>query len=203
MKKRIIAVAVVLAILSAFFIVPRVSFAQSGTYDEAVANFNAAAQNLTTQANALKEKMDTVKSLSAQIHSTLKEMKDNGKEVPDAAKEDLKKLAILRKKGEKERDIREARTFYSKFLFRKIKDTKKEIKEKKENGATEDELKPLFGKAKRLSQKLRNVAPFLPLKMSERSDEILKKANDLKENGKEKEAIKLLDGADFRQGIHN
>ncbi len=195
MKKKIIVAVVVLAILSAFFIVPRVSFAESGTYDEAVANFNTALQNLNTQTDALKEKVDTVKSLSEKLHKTLQEMKENGKEVPDSAKEDLKKLAVLRRRGEKIKDIRDARMFYSKFLIGKIKGLRKEISEKKENGATKDELKPLFTKMKGLEKKLKNVAPFAPVKMSEESDKILKRAAELKDNGKEKEAIKLLDGA--------
>ncbi len=195
MKKKIIIAVVVAVMVSAFFVLPHVSFAQSGTYEEAVSNFNAATQNLNTQVDLLKGKMGTVKSLSEGVHKILVEKKKNGEQISDATKADLKKLTAIRRAAKKERDIREARTFYSKDIMKRMKNLKGEMKQKKENGATKEELKPLFKQMKGLVGKLKNVTPFSPIRMSEDSAKVLKKAADLKTNNKEKFAIKLLDGA--------
>ncbi len=89
--------------------------------------------------------------------------------------------------------IRNARGEYAKKLFSKIKALKEEIKQKKENGATKEELKPLIEKSKRLFSDLRLVAPLTPERMLKSADKVMQKAESLNKNGKEEEAIKLLD----------
>ncbi len=198
MKKKIIVATVIAALMLTLLVVPHVSFAESGSYGETVSNFQSALQNLKSETDLLKTKIATVKSLSKDIHETLKEMKANGKEIPSAAKEDLKKAKAIRHIVEKERDIRDARSFYAKSIIKKMRDLRKKIAEKKKSGASKEELKPLIKQIRALREKLRNVAPLSPKVMLKNSDKVLKRAESLKNNGKEKEAIKLLDAATNR-----
>ncbi len=193
MNKKVIIVMVVIAMLSAAFALPNVIFAQSGTFQEAVSNFNSAKQTLQTETTAFKEKVQTVKSLSGEVRNLLKEKKENGKEIPENVKEDLKKLRVAQLEIRKSILIRDARSEYAKNLLTKIKTLRKEIEQKKNSGETKENLKPLREKMRKLFTDLHLVAPLSPERMLKNSDKIMEKAESLNKNGKEKEAIRLLD----------
>ncbi|GEM_PF-3529915 len=193
MNKKLIAVIVAVAFIASAFTLPNVIFAQSGTFEEAVNSFNAAKQSLQAETNNFKEKVKTIKSLSEEVNKLLKEKKESGQELSEEEKADLKKLYKARTEIRKGMLIRNARGEYAKKLFSKIKALKEEIKQKKENGATKEELKPLIEKSKRLFSDLRLVAPLTPERMLKSADKVMQKAESLNKNGKEKEAIKLLD----------
>ncbi len=193
MNKKLIAVIITVAFIFSAFALPNVIFAQSGTFEEAVSNFNAAKQSLQTETNNFKEKVKTIKSLSEEVNKLLKEKKENGQKLTEEEKADLKKLRTERIKIRKGMLIRNARGEYAKKLLAKIKALRKEIEQKKENGATKEELKPLHEKLRKLFTDLRLVAPISPERLLKNSDKVLKKAEALNKEGKEKEAIKLLD----------
>jgi chromosome segregation ATPase len=201
MKKRIIAVVIVAALLVGFFVLPNVSFAQSGSFDEALSSYNNAISQLKSELPVYKSKVQQVQSLSREVRELLKEKKENGETLSDSVKADVKKLMALHHRAERERDIKEARAFYSKHLLTEIKNLKEQIKEKKQNGASKDELKPLIEKEKTLLRKMRNVAPASPEFILKNSDKVVQKAEELNKNGKTKEAIKLLDGATRKVNI--
>jgi len=193
MNKKLIAVIVAVAFIASAFTLPNVIFAQSGTFKEAVNSFNAAKQSLQTETNNFKEKIKTIKSLSEEVKNLLEEKKENNETLPGDVKEDLRKLHAAKMRTRKGMLIRNARGEYAKKLFSKIKALKEEIKQKKENGATKEELEPLIGKSKKLFSDLRLVAPLSPERILKSADKVMQKAESLNKNGKEKEAIKLLD----------
>lgn len=193
MNKKLIAVIVAVAFIASAFTLPNVIFAQSGTFEEAVNSFNTAKQSLQTETNNFKEKVKTIKSLSEEVNKLLKEKKENDQEFSEEEKADLKKLYKAKTEIRKGMLIRNARGEYAKKLFSRLKALKEEIKQKKENGATKEELKPLIEKSKKLFSDVRLVAPLSPERMLKSADKVMQKAESLNKNGKEKEAIKLLD----------
>ncbi len=195
MKKKIIVVAIVAALLAGFFALPKMTFAQSKSFDEALSNYNSAVTELKNELPAYKSKVEQIKTLSEQVRSLLKEKKEKGETLSDSVKADVKKLTVVRRRVEREKDIRDARAFYTKHLTEELKRADKQIKEKKQSGASKDELKPLLEKRMALLRKIRNVAPFAPEFIVKNSDKVVQRAESLNKNGKEKEAIRLLDRA--------
>ncbi len=193
MSKKLIVVAIIVALLIGAFSLPNVIFAQSGTFEEAVSNFNNAKQSLQTETETFKSKIQTIKTLSEEIRNTIKEMKANGKEIPENAKSDLRKLRRAQFEIRRSMLIRNARGEYAGKILAQMKSLRKEIEEKRKGGASEEELKPLREKLRKLFTDLRLVAPLSPERMLKNSDKIMKKAESLNKNGKEKEAIRLLD----------
>ncbi len=195
MKKKIIVIAIVAALLAGFFALPKMTFAQSKSFDEALSNYNSAVTELKNELPAYKSKVEQIKTLSEQVRSLLKEKKEKGETLSDSVKADVKKLMVVRRRVEREKDIRDARAFYTKHLTEELKRADKQIKEKKQSGASKDELKPLLKKRMALLRKIRNVAPFAPEFIVKNSDKVVQRAESLNKNGKEKEAIRLLDRA--------
>ncbi len=195
MKKKIIVVAIVAVLLAGFFALPKMTFAQSKSFDEALSNYNSAVTELKNELPAYKSKVEQIKTLSEQVRTLLKEKKEKGETLSDSVKADVKKLTVVRRRVEREKDIRDARAFYTKHLTEELKSVDKQIKEKKQSGVSKDELKPLLKKRKALLRKIRNVAPFAPEFIVKNSDKVVQRAEGLNKNGKEKEAIRLLDRA--------
>lgn len=195
MKKKIIVVAIVAALLAGFFVLPKMTFAQSKSFDEALSNYNSAVTELKNELPAYKNKVEQIKTLSEQVRTLLKEKKEKGETLSDSVKADVKKLMVIRRRVEREKDILDARAFYTKHLTEELKSVDKQIKEKKQSGASKDELKPLIEKRMALLRKIQNVAPFAPEFIVKNSDKVVQKAESLNKNGKEKEAIRLLDRA--------
>ncbi len=195
MKKKIIVVAIVAALLAGFFVLPKMTFAQSKSFDEALSNYNSAVTELKNELPAYKSKVEQIKTLSEQVRALLREKKENGETLSDSVKADVKKLMVIRRRVEREKDIRDARVFYTKHLTEELKSVDKQIKEKKQSGASKDELKPLIEKRMALLRKIQNVEPFAPEFIVKNSDKVVQKAESLNKNGKEKEAVRLLDRA--------
>ncbi len=195
MNKKVIAALVAVVLITGIAALPHATYAQSGTYQEALSNFNAAKQNLQTETENLQGKAQKIKSLSEEVRKEISQMKKNGTEIPENAREDLKKLEKIRTMEHKALLIRKARGEYAKNILPKIESLRKEIKEKKNNGATNEQIKPLTEKLRNMLRDFRLVAPLSPERMLKSSDKILKRAESLKNNGKEKEAIRILDRA--------
>lgn len=197
MSKKILVVLLVIAFITALFVLPKASFAGGSSYDEALQTYNAEIEKANAELGILQNKIKQVKEEHKAVFSALKEKKNNGENI-DAVKPLIKELAKIDKTLWKRRDIREARFHYAKDLIKQLKEVKGEIESKKSSGASEDELKPLIKKAHILRRKIKNVLPYSPKVSLKESEKVKEAAEKLKNNGKEDKAVKLLQSATKR-----
>jgi chromosome segregation ATPase len=198
MTKKLLVVLLVTAFAATLFLAPKVSFAEGNDYGTALNAYNAKIEQADSELIILNEKMTQVKEKQKEIFTALKEKKDAGEDLSEEVKPLVKKLMWIKKSGERLRDIRDARLYYAKILTGQLKEKMKEIKEMKESGANEEELKNLLKEAHNLKEKVGNVLPF-SLKLSvNRADRVRETAEKLKANEKEDRAVKLLESATKR-----
>ena len=197
MSKRILVVLLVIALITAVFILPKASFAGAPGYDEALQSYNAAVGEANAELVILKNKIKQVREEHKAVFTALKEKKSKGEDI-DAVKPLIKELVKIDKMSERRKDIRKARLYYVKDLIKQLKEIKGEIESKKSSGASDDELKPLIKKAYILKRKINNVVPYSSKVSLNRASKVKEAAEKLKNNGKEDKAVKLLQSATKR-----
>jgi len=197
MTKKVLVSLLVITLAIGIFLLPKASFAEGQNYDEALQAYNTALEQANSELTVLTNKAKQVKEEQKEVFIILKEKKDNEENLDDV-KPLVKKLIRIRELVEKKRNIREARFYYAKDLIRQLKETVKEVKEKKDSGASQEELEPFVRKARALKEKIKNILPYSPKVSLNKAGRVTKIAEKLKNNGKEDKAIKLLEGATKR-----
>jgi Skp family chaperone for outer membrane proteins len=197
MQKKIVLLSIVAILLFTLAFIPSKALGDEVTFDEAVASFNSSKALLDTALTSFKQKEEEVRSLGKEVLNLVKEKKANGSDL-SIVEPYLKELKTAKQIIDKKTTFLKARSEFAKEKFAELRSLLANIKSKKENGASKEDLAPLLDKAKILKKEIRNVAPPEPAVASKNSSAILSKAQNLESNGHKTAAIELLVNASKR-----